>query len=213
MQIIIPITKYYNVCNKILIQFLIKRINFDCKFIFIVQNNDIDLEKYILIMKPNSIIITIDKLTNGLIDTCLFAKDHLNSDDDLIILNNDNIFLWDIDNINNYISNKNLFNGFVVTFDSCNSDYTYIQTNDDNEGILIKEKEVISNNALTGFYYFSKSKYFLDSAIVLIEQHLYNISSIYQHLIDKKYIITQFKIDSKLHISPTDYHKLLHFTT
>lgn len=192
--------------NKTLIRWAIETIDIDGDYIFIVQQKDFDLLKdHLKELKPDCVVLTVEKLTNGAVETCLRATDYLQDDEELIIVNNDQAFLWDSGKFLNYLKCTKNVDGVVLTFESESPDYSFIQVNDENEGILVKEKDVISNHALTGLHYYRKSKYFYEAAKFIInnnvrEKNEYYISSTYQYLIDKRYIVTQYKIPTEGYI-------------
>lgn len=191
--------------NKTLIQWAVETIDIHGDYIFIVQEKDFDLLKdHLKELKPDCVILSVEQLTNGAIETCLKAAEYIH-DDELIIVNNDQAFMWNSRNFLDYINGTKYVDAVLLTFDSDCSDYSYIQVNDENEGVFVREKEVISNNALTGLHYYKKGKYFLEAATYIIsnnirEKNEFYISSTYQYLIEKRYIVTQYKIPTECYI-------------
>jgi dTDP-glucose pyrophosphorylase len=78
--------------------------------------------------------------------------------------------------------------GALVSFESCEPRYSYAKVND--EGFVIKtaEKEVISNHALCGAYFFSTGKKFKDVAHKLLNEPKfkkpeYYVSLLYNYIL------------------------------
>ena len=72
------------------------------------------------------------------------------------------------------------------------------------------EKNVISNNALTGIHYWKHGKYFVDSATKLIESNNttnneFYVSATYNYLVDKLKIGTYKVSTSEFHPIGTPY--------
>ncbi|MCD7879539.1 MAG: hypothetical protein LUG16_06360, partial [Candidatus Gastranaerophilales bacterium] len=92
----------------------------------------------------------------------------------------------DILNFINFVRAKEL-RGAMLTINSDNPCYSYAKV--DNDGYLIetKEKEVISNHAITGVYYFKSVDEFRDSVIdLVVESDLskgeFYMSNVFNHL-------------------------------
>ena len=88
-----------------------------------------------------------------------------------------------------------------MTCDSDNPAFSYAQTDD--KGLLIrtKEKEVISNHAICGLYYFNNLELFKNSVIDLIVETDFSngefyMSNVYNHLLKFSKNISVFDIKS-----------------
>ena len=111
-------------------------------------------------------IISVDYTTEGAICTCLLAKEFVDTDEPLAIFTPDCYFEPSIDMAN--IDNK--YDGLVCVFESQSDAHSYVRLNDDGQVVEAKEKEVISNNAVGGFYYFRNGKMFIDYAEKMVNQ-------------------------------------------
>lgn len=137
--------------------------------------------------KYNLTIVTVPKLTMGAAITALACHNKINSEYDIIFADSDNIFKdEDIFNFLQFARNRNL-SGALLTFNSQNPCFSYAKT--DENGILTetKEKEVISNHAITGVYYFKSVEIFRNSVIDLvvesdIQKGEFYLSNVYNHL-------------------------------
>ena len=90
------------------------------QFIFIIQEqHKKELYEYLKKIKPNCLILTVEKLTRGATETALIAKNYINNDVPLIITNCDQIFEWNKQKYLNYLQSNNV-DGNVVREDKEN---------------------------------------------------------------------------------------------
>lgn len=78
---------------------------------------------------------------------------------------------------------KDVNGGMLVSFKSCEPRYSYAETNKDNIVIRTTEKEVISNHALCGAYFFSKADSFLNAANALLHEANFSKPEFYVSLL------------------------------
>jgi len=173
----------------------------DCNFIFIIQKVDNDkdkfknkLKKYV---KNEQNIIILDHYTDGCAQTCLFAKKLINNDNPLLIINCDQIFDWNPSFFINHIMSSDS-DGIVLTEKKNNPTYSYIKTDDNDVGLKLAEKEVISNNALIGVHYWKQGKYMIESTEYLINNNIktnneYYLSLTYNYLIRNGMKVTKYE--------------------
>lgn len=144
--------------------------------------------------------VIVPKLTMGAAITALAAHRQINSDYDIIFADSDNIFVTeDIDNFVKF-SRKNNLDGALLTFNSNNPCFSYVKTDSNNLVIETKEKQVISNNAITGVYYFKNVDLFRNATIdLIVENDLSNgefyMSNVYNHLLKFTNAISVFNIN------------------
>jgi len=131
--------------------------------------------------------VTVPKLTMGAAVTALAAHKKINSKYDIIFADSDNIF--PPDDISDFINfaRKNDLSGALLTINSDNPCYSYAKVNSNGQFIETKEKEVISNHAITGVYYFKTVNEFRDSVIdLIVESDLskgeFYMSNVFNHL-------------------------------
>lgn len=173
-----------NICNKLIFIGLEK------------HNHDFGLESYIENLMfnqfPSFDCVWINQTTRGQSETALKAKHLIHSDDSLIIFNIDTFFQSKT-LVSNLIGNNN---GVLGAFKSKSPNFSYAMI--DNQGFVtkVKEKEVISENALSGFYNFKRAKDFFDIAQESINNNEtfkgeFYIAPLYNKLIDDghKYVL------------------------
>lgn len=73
--------------------------------------------------------------------------------------------------------------GALVSFQSNMSKYSYAQIDENNNVLRTAEKEVISNHALCGAYFFSKAEGFLSAAYHLLNEVNFSKSEFYVSLL------------------------------
>ena len=111
-------------------------------------------------------IVSVNYTTDGAICTCLLAEEFVNNDAPLAIFTPDCYFEPHIDV--NDIDEK--YDGLVCVFESESDAHSYVKLNEDGFVTEAKEKEVISNNAVGGFYYFRTGKMFVEYAKNKVQQ-------------------------------------------
>lgn len=166
----------------------------DCNLIFVVkkdhiENNQIDAKLKELYGNQIKIIVT-DTKTGGALSSCLLADAEINNDIPLLIFTPDCYFEPKI--IPSTIDPT--LDGLVCVFESSSDAHSYVKLNEKNHVTQTAEKEVISNDAIGGFYYFKSGKLFVDYANKLIDRKLttkgeYYIAPVYNLLIDDDYKI------------------------
>ena len=131
--------------------------NIEHQFIFIALKEHIEknhLENVIRKKIQNYKIIPIDKVTRGAAETVLFASDFLKNDNPLLIANWDQFVDIDINDFLKSIDFKK--DGFIQCMNATSAKWSYIKYDKQNVK-YVAEKEVISNVATTGLYWFKNS--------------------------------------------------------
>lgn len=167
------------------------------KYSFIVRKEHITTHHIDLLIKekiPEAQIYTVDKTTRGAVETCLIAEAGIAKDDAILVMDCDLEFhSSNYDEIIRNIINDpaNSTEGVVLSFTSDDPRYSYALTSGDFV-IRTAEKEVISNHALIGSYFFSKSGSFLQAAHSLLDDANHNKPEFYVSLL-YNYLIQQNK--------------------
>ena len=173
--------------------------NIETNFIFITLEEHYNLLfSHLKGIKPDCVVLSVPKLTRGAVETALTAEKYINNDDPLIITNSDQIFEWNKDKYIEYL-NETKTDADVIVVNADTDKFSYIQLDENNYGIRLAEKEVISDNALVGIHYWRKGRYFVDSGKELIERDIrskneYYVSLSYNLLIEKKMKVTCYKL-------------------
>lgn len=143
--------------GKTMIEWVIKTLNIDANYFFITRKYEyeewnIELNRKLNELKKDCNIIEIDIVTEGPACSALLAKDYINNDEELIVVNCDQIMHWNSEDFLNTCRREDL-DGVVVTQNQQNPKNSYIALDENGYGTLCKEKELISNHALTGLHF------------------------------------------------------------
>jgi|TARA_R100000149_G_scaffold58455_1_gene27445 RpiB/LacA/LacB family sugar-phosphate isomerase len=129
------------------------------KLIFIVRQDHIYNFGIDSVLKEkfgdNVEIVTVDRVTEGALCTCLLASQHID-DSPLLIYTPDVYFepQFDPTSINSELD------GCLLTFKANSPAHSYVKM-ENNKAVRTAEKEVISNNAAVGVYYFKNGNDFI----------------------------------------------------
>lgn len=193
---------------------LIERLISSCQSVgdpinFIVALRDEDIRHYhldnvIRLLSPSAKILNIPNKTKGAACTALLAASYIDTDDELLILNGNELLEVDFSTVLADFRNRNLDAG-VITFSSVHPRYSYVRLQDDGFVIEAAEKNPISRNATVGFYWFNEGASFVAAAKNMIRKdasvgELYYICPSLNEL-----ILNQNKI-GVYEISPNQYH-------
>lgn len=175
----------------------------EARFILIARKEHIQSEIKLVReakKKYNAKFIPIEKLTEGSLSTVLFARKKINNDVPLLIVMADQVVDFDMNDFLNDCTNKKL-DGNIICFpaNEPNLSLSYAKVSDSGDVSLVKEKEVISNLATAGIYYFKKGKYFVNGAIDMIinndrVNNEFYVAPVYNYLISEKKKIGTYNI-------------------
>ena len=153
---------------------------------------------------PSANIVVLPKLTRGAVETCLAAQPFMDEDDAILIMDCD--LEWHCYNYTNKIKDllkeeSSDIGGMLLSFNSDKPRYSYAFVED---GIVKRtaEKNVISNNALVGAYYFNTTDDFISAADKLFSENKlleikeYYVSLLYNYLIQAKRTVILYSVDS-----------------
>ena len=165
------------------------------KYSFIVRQEHIEkyqIDKRILAILPDANVFYVDKTTRGAVETCLIAERAVSESDSIVVMDCDLEFRSKgyVDGIKIILEQPvdKVDGGMLVSFESDEPRYSYAEVD---ENFVVKrtaEKEVISNHALCGAYFFSTSKGFLNAAHRLLDEPgfakpEYYVSLLYNYLL------------------------------
>lgn len=165
------------------------------KYSFIVRQKHIDeysIDKGILSFLSEANIFSVLRTTRGAVETCLKAEAAIDDNDAIIVMDCDLEFRSKrfIELIKSAlaVSGDVVEGGALVSFESNSPKYSYAEVDENNIVLRTAEKEVISNHALCGAYFFSSGRRFKQIAHQLMnEQNFdkpeYYVSLLYNYLI------------------------------
>lgn len=189
LNIVIPMagmgTRFFNagyklpkplieVNGKPMIQIVVENLNIKANYIFIVQKSHYDnynLNYLLNLIAPNCKIIKIEGITEGAACTTLLAKEFVDSENPLMIVNSDQYIEWNSSDFLYQMINKNSDAG-IVTFPSSESKWSYAKTDTDGYVTEVAEKNPISNKATVGIYYWKNGSCYVRNAEKMISENI-----------------------------------------
>jgi dTDP-glucose pyrophosphorylase len=189
-----------------MIKVVLDNLNISANYIFIIRSehdNKFNISSTLKQLEPNCKIIQIDELTDGAACTTLLAKEYIDSDAPLLIANSDQYIEWD--SCEFYHSINTDIDGSIITFENVHPKWSYVKLDDDGNVIQVAEKEVISNKATVGIYYFAKGSDYVKYAESMIASNIrygqgfngnseFYVAPVYNEAIDDGKIIKTFDI-------------------
>ena len=141
--------------GKPMIQVVVENLNIDAHYIFVVQKEHYEryqLQYLLKLISPGCDIVQIDEKTEGAACTTLLAQDLIDSDSPLLIANSDQIIEWDSNETMYSLQTESIDAG-ILTFESSHPKWSYVKLNDQGLVGQVAEKQVISNLATVGIYF------------------------------------------------------------
>lgn len=160
--------------GKPMIQKVIENLNIDANFIYLVRkehNTQYNISSMLNQITPGCKIVEVESLTEGAACTTLLAKEFINNNMELLIANSDQYIEWESGEFYHSINNPNI-DGSIICFANNHPKWSYVKTNEYGNVVEIKEKEVISNQATVGIYYYSKGSDYVKYAERMISKNI-----------------------------------------
>lgn len=187
------------------------------RFIFLVLQEHIashGIDDRLRALYPGCTIVPVDHVTEGAACTVLLAKEALQMDEAMAIVNCDNIFLIDLDAARRELSPD--AQALLFYFASRHDRWSYVQTDGHSRALRVAEKEVISDKATVGCYYFSQARFFVDAAEYMIQHDLrtkgeFYVSPVFNVLIDRGELVETYPCE--LHYSVGTPEEIAWFTS
>lgn len=136
----------------------------ECRLIFVVRQDHINSHSIDRILKDKYAdhdveIIAVDHITQGTLCTCLLARDLIDTDDPLVIYTPDVHFqpVFRPQDVPEHL------NGLIKTFKANSPAHSYAKLDTDGHVVSTAEKEVISDQAAVGVYYYKRGKDFVNA--------------------------------------------------
>ncbi|MCK4809718.1 MAG: glycosyltransferase family 2 protein [Candidatus Omnitrophica bacterium] len=162
---------FINVCGVVMIEKVLENLEIkNARYILIAREEHLLTEESFferLREKYNCEILTVNKLTEGAACTILLSCRLINNDNPLLLANSDQIVEMDMGNFI-YDSVKRKLDGCILTFPANHPKWSYAKTDSNGHLVELREKEVISEHATVGLYYYQRGRDFVNSAIQMI---------------------------------------------
>ncbi len=186
-----------------MVQRVIENTKLDAKFIYVVRKEHVDHYSIDIVLNKikDGEVFQLKKDNQGQTQTCLLAESALDCDEELLIINCDNYFIWDQADFEQ-IRNRDDLDGAAFTFkdEQNRSHWCFAELNEDGNIKRLVEKEPISDVALAGAFYWKKSSDFVKFAKQSIEKGLkasngeFYLGSVFQEAINCGKKIVPYKI-------------------
>jgi HAD superfamily hydrolase (TIGR01509 family) len=160
--------------NQPMIQVVLKNLNIDANYIFVVQKlhrQKYNLDLMLNLISPNCKIIEVDGVTEGAACTSLLTKELINNDQPLILANSDQYIEWNSNEFMYKMYEQNL-DGGILTFESTHPKWSYAKINKNGQVVEVAEKKPISNHATVGIYYWKHGSDFVKYAESMIKKNI-----------------------------------------
>lgn len=191
-----------DVNGKPMIQVVVENLNIDANFIYVVRKDHYDkynLESFLKVLTPNCKIVITYNVTEGACCTTLLAEKYINNDNPLLIVNSDQFIEWNSGEFYHSLNTNNI-DGSILTFKNMHPKWSYVKCDDYGNVTELKEKEVISNKATVGIYYWAKGSDYVKYSNQMIEKDLrvkgeFYVAPVYNEAIADGKIIKTYNID------------------
>lgn len=177
----------------------------EAQFIFPILQEHIekyDIDKLLQKLYHGCITIPVKEVTEGAACTVLLARPYLDPDDDMAIVNCDNFFFIDLARAKQQLHTET--SAIIFYFASNYDRWSYVATDANGYATKVAEKDVISDKATVGCYYFRKARYFTDAAEYMIHHNMrtkgeFYVSPVYNVMVKEGHKIQTMPCD--LHFS------------
>lgn len=171
------------------------------RFIFITLQEHLDhtdMRPTLHRAAPGCTIVPVNEVTQGAACTVLLARDLIDNDDPMMIVNSDQFVDASIDA---YLGamDEHKADGIIMTFWSDHPKWSYCRMRDDGTVSQVIEKQVISNEATVGIYNYRKGADFVWCVEEMIRRNLrvnneFYVAPGYNHLIERGEKIVVYNI-------------------
>ncbi|MGY1623513.1 glycosyltransferase family 2 protein [Geodermatophilus sp. SYSU D00965] len=148
------------------------------------------LARQVLAAEPSADIVLLDHDTRGAVETCLEARDSLDPDQPLVIMDCDIAFdSPEYFRVLAQAAQTRDVDGLLLSFRSTEPRYSFAEVGPDGLVVRTAEKQAISSDALMGVYSFTSARVFLEAADRLMAKQIdaampeYYVSLVFNELI------------------------------
>ena len=163
-----------DVNGKPMIQVVIENLSIRANYVYLVQKKFADEFKLLVnaITPGHCTVIELDGITEGAACTILKAKEYIDNDNPILIVNSDQFVEWDVkDFMNQMISDKTLDAG-ISTFIDTQEKWSFVKLDEQEHVVQVAEKQPISDIATTGIYYWKHGLDFCKFAQQMIDKNI-----------------------------------------
>jgi NDP-sugar pyrophosphorylase family protein len=160
------------------------------RFVFVALAEHLEhagMRDALALAAPGCVVVPVERVTEGAACTVLLAREHINSDDSLMLANSDQ---WvDVD-IDDYLASmeRQRADALIMTMKADDPKWSFVGLNGQRLVTRVVEKDVISNEATVGIYNFRRGSDFVRAAEQMIARNLrvnneFYVAPVYNELI------------------------------
>lgn len=158
-----------------------------------------DLENRLKQIEPNCIVVPVDHVTEGAACTVLLAEKYIDNADPMMIANSDQYVDIEIDEYLKALDGKD---GLIMTMYADDPKWSFVKIDDNELVTMVREKEVISNEATVGIYNFAHGSDFVKYAHQMIDKNIrvnneFYVAPVYNEMIEDKKAIGIYNIGAE----------------
>ncbi len=167
----------------------LKSSKLDCRFIFIYNRKYTDSFKIVLNRIDPEHICVDDEIEKGMATACIQARKYIEDENPVVVAACDQFVKWNFDE---FVDFALKYDGACPVFRSKKDAYSYAKIDDDFNVLQSAEKNVISDWANLGIYFFRRGSDFVEATENMINKKVvtngeFYIAPIYnQYAINKK---------------------------
>lgn len=188
--------------EKPMIQLAVENLNVQANFIFIVRRDHYEqynLESMLKIISPGCKIVITDGITEGACCSTLLAEQYIDNRNPLLIANSDQYIEWESGAFFHAMNAPGI-DGGILTFENTHPKWSYVRLNEKRNIVEIREKEVISNQATVGIYYWTEGRDYIRYAKQMIAKNIrvnneFYVAPVYNEAIADGKIIKPWAVD------------------
>lgn len=183
---------------------VVESLGIKANYTFLIQKEHQDKYRfgdYLKLMVRGCNVVLVDGVTEGAACTSLLVKHLINDDKKLLICNSDQIMDWDSCHFMSWNINWDV-DGSLVTFkcEDGSKKWSYCQVDEQGNVIEVKEKEVISEIANCGIFYFKHGNEYVKYCERMIDKGIkvngeYYIAPVFNEMIIDQLNIKNYNID------------------
>lgn len=160
-----------DVNGKPMIQRVVESLNINGNYIFIIQKDHevYNIKEILNSITPNNTLIELDHVTEGAACSTLLAKEFINNNDELLIVNSDQYIVW---NSEKFLEKVSQFDAGILTFKDTNTKWSFVKLDENQNVVRVAEKNPISDIATVGVYYWKKGSDYVSYAEQMIQKNI-----------------------------------------